>query len=192
MEPELWDAGRTRLTVLLEPGRIKRGLAPQLDAGYPLVEGQDVTLQVAARFIDAAGRPLRGAAARRYRVGPDARERVDPSRWRLNAPAAQTRQPLTIRFDQPLDSALALRCITVVDGRGQPLRGRVALSDGEREWGFTPSVPWDCGQHAVRIDPVLEDLAGNSVRRVFDRDVSAPDQAGTPNAQPVELPFGCS
>ena len=145
MEPELWDAGRTRLTVLLEPGRIKRGLAPQLDAGYPLVEGQDVVLEVAASFVDAAGRPLRNSASCRYRVGPDVRERVDPSRWLLTPPAAQTKQPLTVRFDRSLDSALALRCVTVVDERGQPVLGHVALTEGEREWAFTPNEPWAVG-----------------------------------------------
>ena len=40
MEPELWDRQRQRLTLLLDPGRIKRGLVPNLEAGYPLTEGR--------------------------------------------------------------------------------------------------------------------------------------------------------
>ena len=39
MDPELWDPERRRLTLLLDPGRIKRGLVPNLEAGYPLNEG---------------------------------------------------------------------------------------------------------------------------------------------------------
>ena len=40
MPPELWDRDRRRLTVMLEPGRIKRGLQPHEQAGPPLQEGR--------------------------------------------------------------------------------------------------------------------------------------------------------
>ena len=36
MPPELWDRPRRRLTLLLEPGRIKRGLVPNTELGAPL------------------------------------------------------------------------------------------------------------------------------------------------------------
>ena len=35
MPPELWDRPRRRLTLLLEPGRIKRGLVPNAELGAP-------------------------------------------------------------------------------------------------------------------------------------------------------------
>ena len=38
MDPELWDRSRTRLTLLLDPGRIERGLVPHTETGYPLTE----------------------------------------------------------------------------------------------------------------------------------------------------------
>jgi hypothetical protein len=31
---------------------------------------------------------------------------------------------------------------------------------------------WAFGSHQLIVDPVLEDLAGNSVSRVFDRDLA--------------------
>jgi hypothetical protein len=77
MEPELWDPDRQRLTLLLDPGRIKRGLVPNAEAGYPLVEGADIVIRVDATIHDAGGRPLREAAERRYRVGPELRARID-------------------------------------------------------------------------------------------------------------------
>ena len=44
------------------------------------------------------------------------------------------------------------------------------------------------GPHRVVVDPVLEDVAGNSVGRVFDRDLtSAADEPG--DTAPVTLPF---
>ena len=54
-EYELWDPDRRRLTVLLDPARIKRGLAPHRAVGYPLREDTSVTLVVDAEFPDASG-----------------------------------------------------------------------------------------------------------------------------------------
>ena len=41
-----WDVGQQRLTVLLDPGRIKRGVGPNLKAGPPLAENEAYTLRV--------------------------------------------------------------------------------------------------------------------------------------------------
>ena len=65
-EYELWDPERRRLTVLLDPARIKRGLVPHRAIGYPLREGTSVTLVVDAEFPDAVG----PAAAGRARHAP--------------------------------------------------------------------------------------------------------------------------
>ena len=37
LDQELWDAGNQRLTVLFDPGRIKRGLVPTNEIGPPIV-----------------------------------------------------------------------------------------------------------------------------------------------------------
>ena len=49
-EHELWDASRRRLTVLLDPARIKRGLPAHREAGYPLRPGQSFRLSSATGF----------------------------------------------------------------------------------------------------------------------------------------------
>ena len=36
-------------------------------------------------------------------------------------------------------------------------------------WFFTPAAPWPEGVCELHVNADLEDLAGNSVRRVFDR-----------------------
>ena len=41
-EHELWDAARRRLTVLLDPARIKRGLVGHQEVGYPLRAGRAI------------------------------------------------------------------------------------------------------------------------------------------------------
>jgi hypothetical protein len=46
LEDELWDPSGRRLTVLFDPGRIKRGLKANLESGPPLVEGRRDRLAV--------------------------------------------------------------------------------------------------------------------------------------------------
>jgi hypothetical protein len=171
-EHELWDGERRRLTVLLDPARIKRGLVSHRELGYALRVGASFTLAVSDGFRDAAGRPLRAGATRHYRVGDDERRRVDPDQWMLQAPPAGTLNPLTITFDRVLDHALLARCLGVNDPDGAPLDGRAHVGAEERSWTFTPRRPWRAEPHQLVIDPVLEDLAGNSVNRIFDRDVT--------------------
>ena len=190
-EPELWDPERRRLTMLLDPGRIKRGLAPNLEAGYPLMEGTAVRVEVDPAFRDAAGQPLVAGAERRYVVGQELRSRPEPGRWRVTAPAAGLAEPLVVEFDRPLDQALALRCLLVRDAGGNPIPGRVVVGPEERSWFFHPDSPWDEAGYQLAVDPSLEDLAGNLPGRVFDRDVTLDDGG---SSGPVELliRFSCS
>jgi hypothetical protein len=174
MEPELWDSERKRVTVLFDPARIKRGLAPHREAGYPLREGASIEVVVDDGFADAHGRALADAFHRRYRVVDDVRRRVEPAEWDLRPPGAGTREPLVVGFDRPLDHALLLRCLVVVDERGLRVPGRVAVADGEQSWELTPSAAWRDAPYGLVVDTSLEDLAGNSVARVFDRDLAEP------------------
>ena len=63
--PELWDGERRRLTLLLDPGRIKRALVPNQQSGYPLIEGVPVVVRIDAAFRDAEGWPIDAIAERR-------------------------------------------------------------------------------------------------------------------------------
>ncbi len=190
-DPELWDPERRRLTMLLDPGRIKRGLAPNREFGYPLAEGMEVRITVDAGFRDAKGRPLKAASERRYRVGPALRSRIDPAGWRLTAPAAGSSVPLVVDFGRPLDHGLLQHCLWVTDGAGNRVPGAGAPCAGEQGWRFVPSVPWRRGEHRLVIDSRLEDVAGNSPVHVFDRDIAR--QADAPLRDGLtEVSFVCA
>jgi hypothetical protein len=185
---ELWSGDRRRLTVLLDPARIKRGLAAQRQAGYPLRQGEPFRVVVDNGFRDALGRPLRSAADRRYGVGPDERRRVDPGAWIISAPAGRTREPLHVTFDRPLDHGLLARCLHLTGPDDQPVAGLPEPGPGEQSWRFAPRQPWAPGAHQLVVNPILEDLAGNSVSRVFDRDLTRPEHQPRP-ARPVAITF---
>jgi hypothetical protein len=183
MDHELWDGARRRLTVLLDPARIKRGLVGHRESGYPLRPGTSFRLLVDSEFPDARGVPLRTGAERRYAVGDDERRRVDPQDWALSAPTAGTSDELRADFDRPLDPGLLARCLRVMGPPGDAVEGTGRIGPEGRSWCFSPLHAWTPRPHALVVDPALEDLAGNSVVRVFDRDVTrAADEPrdGTP------------
>jgi hypothetical protein len=95
---------------------------------------------------------------------------------------------LAVAFDRPLDHALLGDCLHVVGPDGRTVAGAATIGAEERSWSWTPSAPWRSGPHHLVVDPVLEDLAGNSVRRVFDRDLSRRDDDPR-DAGPVAVPF---
>lgn len=187
MDHELWDTGRRRLTVLLDPARIKRGLVGHHESGYPLRAGASFRLLVDAAFPDARGIRLRAPAERRYEVGDDERRRVEPEDWGLSVPAYDTIAPLDVGFDRPLDHGLLARCLRVVGPDGAVVDGTARVGPEARSWRFSPGRAWAPGPHVLVVDPVLEDLAGNSVSRVFDRDLTREEDE--PREGPVTVAF---
>ncbi|HEY3906004.1 MAG TPA: hypothetical protein VGM14_18990 [Streptosporangiaceae bacterium] len=187
-EHELWDSARRRLTVLLDPARIKRGLAAHCHAGYPLRAGEQFSLVVGSGIRDAHGLPLRAGTQRRYQVGDDERSHVDPWTWGLTAPRTGTFEPVQACFDRPLDHGLLTRCLHVTGPDRQLVRGTPQIGTGETSWQLIPGQAWASGPHQLIIDPILEDQAGNSVSRVFDRDLSRPQDRPRPTL-PVTLTF---
>jgi hypothetical protein len=180
MEPELWDPGRTRLTLLLDPGRIKRGLAPHLEQGYPLQHGVAIAVHVDRRMCDADGMPLVAGIERCYDVVGPVRQHVSPAAWRVHAPHANSLGSILVEFDRPLDRALLQHALVVCDGRGVRVDGDSSIEPGEREWSFTPWARWRSEDYTITVDPRLEDLAGNSLTRIFDRDLTRPEDTPLP------------
>ncbi|MCM2257052.1 MAG: hypothetical protein NDJ94_15475 [Vicinamibacteria bacterium] len=184
---ELWDPEHQRLTLLLDPGRIKQGLRGEAEQGPPLRAGRRYRLEVASGLRDTAGLPLRAPFRHELSAGPADHAQPDPAAWTLTAPHAHTRAPLEVRFPEPLDAALLGHALTV-ERDGGAVAGVVAIAPGERGWTFTPDLAWPDAPHELVVDPRLEDLAGNNLRRAFDRDLEAlPTTPALP--PPTRLPF---
>jgi hypothetical protein len=58
--------------------------------------------------------------------------------------------------------------ITVHGTNGESVAGEIRVTGREREWQFTPRGTWAADSHYVEVDSDLEDLAGNSLRKLFD------------------------
>ena len=186
---ELWDPGMRRLTVFFDPGRIKRGLRPHLEVGTPLSAGAGYRLLVDPHWRDAAGQPLAAGFEKAFTVHAADRESPDPADWQIVAPTAGGRQALEIRFPEPLDHGLLRRVVQVRDAKGERLAGEVEITDQERLFRFTPHQPWPAAEYAIQVETVLEDLAGNNLKKVFDLDLAAPPRPATEDRETISLPF---
>jgi hypothetical protein len=175
LDEELWDSSGRRLTVLFDPGRIKRGLKPREEVGPVLEEGKTYTLVIDAAWEDANGQPLLRPFRKTFKSAAPDDVQPDHKQWKLTPPRSGTRQPLVVRFNEPLDHAMLERVLSVRpiagDKPGEFLEGTVEVDEGETRWRFTPAAAWKPGRHAIAVSAALEDRAGNSIRRPFEVDL---------------------
>jgi len=167
----LWDGNRQRLTVLFHPGRIKRGVGPNLAQGLPLQQGRRYELAVLPGWKTQNGQSIDTNAIKCVISGPAVREAVRPQKWTISNVRAGTQDGLNVTFDRPLDYGLLPECLRL-DYEGTEWDGTVNVSTSGESWKFAPAKPWQVGRYSLLIDDRLEDLAGNSVTRLFDRSVS--------------------
>lgn len=186
LDVSFWDAGHTRYTLLFDPGRVKRGVRPNIEDGRPMIAGRRYTLEVSADWRDAQDQRLVESFRQEFDVAPAVFEAIDPRQWRLRPPTAGTRQPLTVTFDRPLDHAIAQKALSVVASGGNTIVGVVALDDRSVQWTFTPASPWVAGPYQLAAASMLEDLAGNRIGRAFDFD---PRTGPAPPEADTRLPF---
>ena len=171
LDQELWDREGKRLTLLFDPGRIKRDLVPHEEVGAPIKEGETYTLVIDRDWRDAQGKSLKQDFKKFFAVVAADRETPDPESWLLTAPQAGSVQPLSVEFPEPMDHGLLMHLLEVMDPQGNSVEGSIQVDRDETRWQFTPHEPWKAGDYSLSVDTILEDLAGNRVNRLFEVDV---------------------
>jgi hypothetical protein len=172
-ETELWSPDGKRLTVWLHPGRQKTGVKLQEDEGAVLRAGQRHWLWISGYWRATSGIAL--GADVRLPIEVIAADHTSPSveRRTVAAPASGTRDDLIITFDEPVDPMMLGTALTL-SREEENVTIRITGSVDGRFWKATPHRPWAPGEYELRADPLLEDLAGNSLDRPFEIDLSDP------------------
>jgi hypothetical protein len=164
----LWDREQKRLTVLLDPGRIKRGVGPNLAAGAPLIEGEIYTLRVGPGLRDARGLVLTEAFEKTFVAVAPELERLDPRRWTIMTPSRASREPLRVETAVHIDSGAFGGAIRIVTDKGESVAGTASLLPGAPAWQFIPDHDWLPGRYRIEVRTEVEDISGNSVQSAFD------------------------
>ncbi|MEO1176403.1 MAG: hypothetical protein AAFV87_04460 [Pseudomonadota bacterium] len=165
---ELWNADRTRLTVLIDPGRIKRNVATNVELGPALLEGQDYILSIEGGWPSADGTSRLPGFSKRFTVGAPLRVRPDVENWEVTSPCAGTKGSLYIMFDRPFDRHLLSQEVRVTNESGRDIDGAFIVGGGQQSLIFTPSEPWSGDEIQIVVSPELEDVAANNFRDLLD------------------------
>jgi len=169
---DLWSPDGRRLTVLFDPGRVKRGVEGEGESAAPLQVGHSFTVEVSGKRF-------------RYEVTPAVRSAINPQTWRLALPKAESREPLMVTFDREMDDALLRDQLEVEDARGRPQPGQMTASSSGRVWSWRPKHGWRIGVYRIVVGTSLEDVSGNRVGEALDHEVGSPDAP----RESVAVPF---
>ncbi|MGB7394155.1 MAG: Ig-like domain-containing protein [Pricia sp.] len=171
LETELWNRHHDRLTLWLDPGRIKTDLIPNREQGLPLKKGSAYTVTVDKKWKTAAGQELTKTYRKQWTVIAPDTLKPDVKNWEVDAPDSNSDKALAIYFDEPLDHELAQESIGIYGSNGKAIAGDWELN----KWGttlyFTPSRIWKKGNYEIVVNPKLEDFAGNNLNRLFDKNL---------------------
>jgi hypothetical protein len=190
LDVDFWSPDGRRYTVFFDPGRVKRGILPNDLFGRALVPGHRFTIAVDPRWRDANGQPLASAFQRTFSVGPADMAPIRLEDWRIQAPAAGSREPVVVTFPKPLDHGLLQRALGVADGNTS-IEGDIAIGPAETEWRFTPRAAWAPRRYDLVVLSILEDPMGNKIGRSFDVD-SFTEVDKSPAPERVRLAFTVS
>lgn len=189
-ETELWNEDGTRLTLWFHPGRQKTGVNLNVDLGPIVLPRHHYTLIISGKWPSAAGIPLGADATKPFDTADRRTAQLDVASWQIIPPAPGTRAPVEVRFPAPLDHALLQRCLRVVDDAGKIIGGTSQSVAAETAWRFVPKEPWYPGRYAVEVESILEDLAGNSLARPFQVDLTAAPPRKAPAILRLEFRIG--
>ena len=175
LSQELWSGDGRRLTVFMEPGRIKRGMGSDPTHDPAFVIGRTYSLVVTA---------LGQTARHTFRVSDPIRQALDETKWRLDLPNEGSLDPIVVHFDRVMDAALCEDEIAVLTSWGAVLPTRVLLApDGTSVRAF-PSQPWRTGTYRLIMSDRLEDTCGNRLGEALDHD---PSSAGSPRSGTISF-----
>lgn len=186
LDAELWNADQTLLTLLSDPGRIKKEVKPRIDLGPVFRQGNRYTLVISGKWPTLDGTPLGDDVRKPITVTAPVAEGIDPKTWTLTAPPGGS-TPLRVSFGRTMDHPILLRALTVLGPDGKAVAGKAAATENDRGWSFQPAGPWAPGTYRLRVDTLLEDVSGNRLGRPFEIDLAQP--APKEIKEPVELPF---
>ena len=81
IDEELWNPELTRLTLFIDPGRLKRGVKPLEEVGPAMEAGKRYTLVIDQNWQDGDGVRLKAGFRKSFAVGPPDRDPPNPAAW---------------------------------------------------------------------------------------------------------------
>ncbi len=184
---ELWSEDRKRLTLLMDPGRIKRGVSQNLNLGPALQENNRYSIVVEDGWPSANGMSQAPRFEKVFSVSQALRTIPSTDSWQITPPRSLTLDPLVIKFDRPFDNQLSQNSIKVLSTNSQIIPGTVSVENHEKTWRFEPLHEWTNAKVVISVDSRFEDVAGNNFRDLLDHSVDSSIKTTDQHTFTVEL-----
>lgn len=171
LTPELWNAESTVLTLWIDPGRVKRDLIPNKMLGKPIEQSSNYKVVVERHWRSQQGARTKKDYLKLVHVGKRDDEMPSVDKWRIRAPKSETFDTLYVEFNESIDFKLMTDAIHVIDSERRLLDCVKLPGRHEKMLLIVPITNWKQGIYSLMVEPRLEDLAGNNLTRLFDRDL---------------------
>lgn len=181
---DLWSPNSKRLTLLLDPGRVKTGLKANKELGRALFPGKNYRLVISAG-LEASDGTTSLEFSKTFTVTESSKVHSELVAWPMTVPSAGSKEALKLELGAVFDHLSLAYRIRVKDSEGNTLRGKIELPNNERSWHFVPEIKWPSGNHTIVVDPKLEDVAGNRLTGLFESTPSDQRQ----RREPIERRF---
>ena len=165
---ELWSADGKRLTLLFDPGRIKRGVSTNISKGPAMLEGNHYTLKISGAWQDVYGQKLAVNTTKEIKVVNAYRHHIKVHDWAIVKPKLNSHDSLIINFDRIIDHALIQSMIKIVHNKDNLVAGYWKILENETSITFIPKKKWKTGDYQIIINSHLEDVAGNNLQNLLD------------------------
>ncbi|GGG40006.1 hypothetical protein GCM10011344_46090 [Dokdonia pacifica] len=170
--PLLSDDG-TLLTLWIEPGRQKRDLGPNERLGEVLIPGESYTLIIDEHLKDRQGISMKMNFKHSFSVSDPDRKKPSITSWKLQLPLANTKDPIILQYQEQLDYGSLQNTLQIVDTSGNRIKGKFIIAANQKNIYFTPLNNWNKNTYTLKCKPIIEDLSGNNLERLFDQDITA-------------------
>jgi hypothetical protein len=169
LQPELWNEDGTALTLWLDPGRIKQDLIPNRNLGVVMNDNHRYRLVVAKGWKARNGLGLENDFSRTFTTLKRDVTKPDVNNWKINVLGNK----VIIHMEESLDWSLVHSVISVTYN-DQEIVPETFVDKCEDHVYLTFPNQLSPGEYSLNIESRLEDLAGNSLNRLFETDVTAP------------------
>jgi hypothetical protein len=164
---ELWDKDRKKVTLIIDPGRVKTGLLANKIMGRAFDEGQQYTLTVDSLLLDFNDQKLATSFSKTFVAVKEDSIPPKVELWHYTIPKSKSKQLLIIDFNDKIDHIAAQTFIRITY-KGKIVEGKFSLKRNEQQWVFEPQKKWKKREYRIEVSNNLEDIATNSMNQVFD------------------------
>ncbi len=155
------------LSLLLHPGRVKRGMLSRKVLGPIFRRGQNYRLVISSKVKNIYGKPIGHTVHKDFTITSPDYEFVQAKTWSIQFPQ-KSKRGLRLTFRESLDYASIRRGVIVMNEQNEAVAGEWRVEKNPRVYVFEPKEAWITQYYSVFFTGLLTDLSGNTLTRLFE------------------------